>query len=594
MGLGMGSTSAEGHQSHAGARLFVGPPRRGGEGGCLGYQHPRTAPREHASRGLAGTVVAEGHGAGTAPPRPATTSTPLKAPVLLSHAAHPAPPPPRTHCWEPAATPGRVTVTPRRPAWPRGGGDPGPRRPSVGRGARRLPGPAENKVSSAPALTPGAICSGRAGLPGEPPAPPPPPPRGSRHPGATRRRLRPGTPSCPAPPPTTTPRSPFPAVITRAPPTPPGAGSPLAPPHRQPLRRAAPSTPNPNPAPGVLRDGGTRPSERHIPEHPDGCSTPKGHPTLQHPTAEPRRCRAGSGAVALRAAAPGPCARRQTKAITKAAAGPRRRRRRPGQVPPGVRGSAPAPAPLPPPRPHLPAPMAWAAAPAHTEPGPAYRPRVRQRGPEAPAAADGAPRGVQRVGDAEPASAGATDSRPAGDAGAPPRKDYGRGSPRSAGEAPRGGRAPAPPPSPVPRAAPAAPRPPLPEGLPKNRGLLPPPCGCRCTGPCCPLRPPPPPEPRCPMQPPPPRAGPCARPRPRRAGPPPAPAIHPLQATAHRARPGPAPPPGPRSLPRPSHRASLVPASARLAPGPACALQGLCLPPSPVHRGRPPHPAAPT
>lgn len=59
-----------------------------GKGGCLGYQHPRTAPREHTSRRLTGTVAAEGHG----PPPSCHNQHPLKAPVLLSHAAHPAPP----------------------------------------------------------------------------------------------------------------------------------------------------------------------------------------------------------------------------------------------------------------------------------------------------------------------------------------------------------------------------------------------------------------------------------------------------------------------------------------------------------------------
>lgn len=69
---------------------------------------------------------------------------------------------------------------------------------------------------------------------------------------------------------------------------------------------------------------------------------------------------------------------------------------------------------------------------------------------------------------------------------------------------------------------------------------------------------------------------------------------HPPPSKLPRTGPGPARPPGPRSLPRPSHRASLARASASFAPGPACALQGLCLPPSPVHRGRPPHPPPPT
>lgn len=157
-----------------------------------------------------------------------------------------------------------------------------------------------------------------------------------------------------------------------------------------------------------------------------------------------------------------------------------------------------------------------------------------------------------------------------------------------------------------PRGAPGSPcralplPPPLPEGLPKNRGLLPPPCGCRCTGPCCPLRPPPPPEPRCPMQPPPPRTGPCARPR--RAGPPPAPAIHPLPS--YRA-PGPArpAPPGPvRSLarrtglrwpvhPPPSHRALLAPCKGSACRPPRCTGAGL---PTPLHLPRlylPPSPS---
>lgn len=217
---------------------------RGGEGGLPGLPAPQdSTPRTHLPQ-----AHRDGGGRGARPPPILPQPAPPQGTRPPVPRGTPGSPPPRTHCWEPAATPGRVTVTPRRPAWPRSGGDPGSRRSSVGREARRLPGPAENKVSSAPALTPGAICSGRAGLPGEPPAPPPPP-RGSRRPGATRRRLRPGTPSCPAPPPhpPAAPSPPFPRERRQLPRE---AGSPLAPPHRQPLRRAAPATPNPNPVPG--------------------------------------------------------------------------------------------------------------------------------------------------------------------------------------------------------------------------------------------------------------------------------------------------------------------------------------------------------
>ncbi|XP_053812926.1 basic proline-rich protein-like [Vidua chalybeata] len=156
-----------------------------------------------------------------------------------------------------------VTVTPRRPPQLRNEGDHGPAAPRKG-GGRRLPSPAENKVSSAPALTPGAICSGTAGFRGCRRSRPP---WGSCHPAATHLRLCPGTPSSPV-----APSPPFPGGRRQLPRE---RG------HRWLRRTGSPfgrTTPTPNPTPRPdpkptlgVRDGGARRGEQHNPERTDGA-----------------------------------------------------------------------------------------------------------------------------------------------------------------------------------------------------------------------------------------------------------------------------------------------------------------------------------
>lgn len=338
-GLGDGDTKAM-----QGALLLAGPLE---QGDCPGSRHPADMSPAGGTSPTRQTAVAEGHMAGTAPPSSCHNQHPPRHPPSC-----PTRLPPSHPRLGASGHPGQGHRDPAEAT-----GTKGTPRPSAGRGAggaRRLPGPAENKVSSAPALTPGAICSGRAGGAARPDVPSPgvPPPRchpspsPSRHPGVPRRPHGNAANS-------------------------PGSGG-----HRWPrrtagpLRKVAPLTPNPSPAPGISGTAAYAGAPRRV-QHPDGAPPPCSRPPRVHrPAGSPRPspqqrspAGAGRGAVALRAAAPGPCARRQTKAITKAAAGPRCRR--PGQVPPGVRGTAPAP--LPPPTPPL------ARTYLHRWPGPPLR-----------------------------------------------------------------------------------------------------------------------------------------------------------------------------------------------------------------------------
>ncbi|XP_068004631.1 basic proline-rich protein-like [Melanerpes formicivorus] len=259
-------------------------------------------------------------------------------------------------------------MTPRRRQQPRSEGDSAAPRWGGGRGGSQAP--PRTKLAARQRSRPGPSAQAElsSGAAGEPPAPLSPP-RGSCHPDATRRRPRPSTSGS-----SVAPSSPFPScrgqLLT-------GAGSPLAQP--QSPRRA---DPKPQPSSqgavsGPVAHGGASGTSRSTPmgaaprQGIPPYSTPVGHPSLQSPSAgsqpgrqptppaaaeESCRWRVGRGAVALRAAAPGPCARRQTKAITKAAAGPRCCRHRcPGQVSPGVRWAAPAPLTPSPAPPSLPA-----------------------------------------------------------------------------------------------------------------------------------------------------------------------------------------------------------------------------------------------
>ncbi|XP_014731392.1 PREDICTED: translation initiation factor IF-2-like [Sturnus vulgaris] len=194
-------------------------------------------------------------------PRPATAST-HKVPTLLSQANTPSSL--RTRGWKPAATRSGVTVTPRKPPQLRSKGDRGPAAPRRG-GGRRLPSPAENKVSSAPALTPGAICSGRAGLRGCRGSRPP---RGSCHAAATRRRLRPGTTSSPVALSPSFPREHRQLHRERG--VTAGSAAPAAPSEGRPGPPNPTPRPDPNPTLGV-RDGDARRGERHIPDRTDGA-----------------------------------------------------------------------------------------------------------------------------------------------------------------------------------------------------------------------------------------------------------------------------------------------------------------------------------
>lgn len=118
--------------------------KEGGKGGLPGLPAPQdSTPRTHlpqACRDSGGRGARSWHG--PPPPRPATTSTPLKAPVLLSHAAHPAPPASHPllgasgHPGQGHRDPAEVSVAPERRGYrappPLGGAGgeaaPGPRR----------------------------------------------------------------------------------------------------------------------------------------------------------------------------------------------------------------------------------------------------------------------------------------------------------------------------------------------------------------------------------------------------------------------------------------------------------------------------------
>ncbi|XP_065546908.1 collagen alpha-1(I) chain-like [Lathamus discolor] len=534
---------------------------------------------------------------------------------------------------------------------PRSGGARSARRGARRGEARRLPGPAENKVSSAPALTPGAICSCSTGLRrSRPPAAASP---RVLPPGTPRRRLRPRTPGSPAPP--------FPANT-------PGRGvsagpaAPAAPPEGRdaPLPRAQPRR---------------SPGRRHLPEPPDGRSTPPPRPGAPQPAA-PRRP-AGSPRPPPQPRSAAAILEARGRAATRGSDG------LPPPCPPGGRclsnglhgegarsnGAGPAgPTPPPPPaasgstahrdrdrarrltplgrapRGHLTCALSrrcrrsrptrsqqlrepggpWGQQ--HRVPGqhmPCSRCQGGSQGPEEPEpaaeqkrvkVAKGLSKAVTQ--DSEEGSAG-TRSRAAdthnqlvwplplpharGLAPSPalftePGAGRGAWGSGSGGRGTRGRRTGLRPgrgtrePSETglrPGQAPLCWRGPegrqgsgsaaLPmsqaaasqKGLPENRGLLPPPCGCRCTGPGCPTQPSPPHTER------------CARPRPRRTEPrlprPSAPSEPP-----HRSLPR----TGPHSLLRPPQRASQARASAPLAPAPA-----RC--PPPVHRGRAPRPSAP-